>query len=491
MISAIIAACGLAVSHGDTPQAILSRARHVLGMDDPNGPVLVITSREATAHAFESDRMYPPYLTLIDDHSTWIDPSTGVARDSMTGAFGQSSLTLSDDRSAWSEHRASWAAAEQERALDPRLLIHTWSTARDVHVAGRCVYRDYARVVLTRTGPYGPEQLFIDPKTGFVTKLDRIEPQYLWGQVHVEYVYNSWLLYGAGGFGGGDVLMPTSATRVVDGIDEITRSLDNVARVPRDSAPSLVMPATGAASTIETPGFLRPSPVDTVRLGPRTFVLANPGYNEIVSLIHDTVYVLDATQSEIRARTDSTWIARLFPGRHPVALIVTDLAWPHVSGVRFWVASGATIISRDMSRSFLERVVARRWRASPDKLETHRRALRFIPVHESLARSGIGLYAIDGAGSEGALMAYLPTDGVLWASDYVQTLDAPALYTTEVYTAACRFGLAPAKVVAEHHPVADWSVLTEMVRRQPIADYPPECVRTSGKSTSDPTTKLK
>jgi hypothetical protein len=131
MINAIIAACGLAVSHGETPEAILSRARHVLGMDGPNASVLVVTSREATAQAFQSDRMYPPYMTLIDDHRTWIDASTGVARDSVTGSFGQSLLTISDDRSAWSERGASWAAAEIERGLDPRLLVHAWSASPD------------------------------------------------------------------------------------------------------------------------------------------------------------------------------------------------------------------------------------------------------------------------------------------------------------------------------------------------------------------------
>ena len=155
----------------------------------------------------------------------------------------------------------------------------------------------------------------------------------------------------------------------------------------------------------------------------------------------------------------------MFPGRHPVALVVTDLAWPHVAGVPFWVASGATIISRDMSRTFLESVIARRWH------------MKFRPVRESLVRPGIGLYAIDGVGSEGALMVYLPNDRALWASDYVQTLEAPALYTTEVYAAACRFALAPTRVVAEHQPVADWSTLVEMVRRQPIADYPAACAR--------------
>jgi hypothetical protein len=185
--------------------------------------------------------------------------------------------------------------------------------------------------------------------------------------VHVEYVYTSWLLYGTGGFGAGDVLMPATATRRVDGEDEITRTLIDVARVARDSSPPLSMPDTARASTVETPGFLRPTPLDTVRLGPQTFVLANPGYNEIVSLLHDTVYVLDATQSEARR------------------------------------------------------------------------------------------------------------DGVLWASDYIQTLDAPALDTTEVYAAACRFSLTPSRVVAQHHPLADWSTVAAVVRRQPIADYPTAC----------------
>jgi hypothetical protein len=446
-----------------------------------NGAMLHIVAREVTTHAFESDRTYPPYLTFVDDHRVWLDPSTGVERDSSSGAFGQSSLTLSDDRAVfafrdagWQQQNATWTNTERSRALDPRLVVHDWSTAPDVRTVGRCRYRDYQRIVLTRSGVYGPEELYIDPKSGFVTKLDRIEPHYLWGQVHVEYVYTTWLLYGDAGFGAGDVLMPTTATRVVDGEDEITRTLDAVSRIPRDSAPPLAMPAVTTPPTVEIPGFLRPAPLDTVRLGPHTFVLANPGYNEIVTLVHDTVYVLDATQGETRARADSTWIGRLFPGHHPIALVVTDLAWPHVAGVRFWVASGATVISRDMSRGFLEKVVARRWRLHPDKLESQRvrSALVFRPVRESLVGPGIGLYAIDGAASEGALMAYLPGDRVLWASDYIQTLEAPALYTAEVFAAVRRAGLAPMRVVAEHQPLADWSAVAAIVARQPIADYP-------------------
>ncbi len=467
----LLAACTMAGSPADSPSAILARARHVLGMDANGGSLIRITSRDVTAHGYESDRMYRPYLTYVDDHVIVLDPATGIERDSSSGAFGQRSVTLDDDHAVWSEQRASWANTEGARALDPRLVIHVWSAASDVHVTGRCSYRDYERVVLTRNGVYGPEHLYVDPKTGFVVKLDRFEPHYLWGQIHVEYVYMTWLLYGA------DVLMPMTVTRLVDGDEEVTRTFIDVSRVPRDSAPPVAMPAAGTVSEVVTPGFLRPAPVDTVRLGPNTFVLANPGYNEIVSLLHDTVYVLDATQSEARARTDSAWIGRLFPGRHPVALVVTDLAYPHVAGLRFWVASGATVISRETSRAFLASVVARRWQLHPDKLESLsvRPALRFRPVRQTLLGQGIGLYAIDGIGSEGALMVYLPGDGVLWASDYVQQLNGPALYTSEVYAATCRYRIAPHRVVAEHQALADWSTLQAIVQRQPLGDYPVAC----------------
>ncbi len=103
--------------------------------------------------------------------------------------------------------------------------------------------------------------------------------------------------------------------------------------------------------------------------------------------------------------------------------------------------------------------------------------MHFRGVGETRNGRDIGYYAIDGIGSEGALMVYLSRDGVLWASDYVQTLSAPSLYATEVYAAACRYGLSPSRVVAQHQPLADWSALADVVHRQPIADYPVSCNR--------------
>lgn len=82
--------------------------------------------------------------------------------------------------------------------------------------------------------------------------------------------------------------------------------------------------------------------------------------------------------------------------------------------------------------------------------------LKVIGVDDQYQAAGgaISLHAIDGIGSELALIAYLAHDRVLWASDYLQTVDGPTLYATEVWRAAERDGLHPESAVAEHLALA-------------------------------------
>jgi hypothetical protein len=183
-------------------------------------------------------------------------------------------------------------------------------------------------------------------------------------------------------------------------------------------------------------------------------------YNEVVVLERDTVFLLDATMSDARARQDSSWIARLFPGPHPVVVVVTDLAWPHIGGVRFWVARGATIVSHAINRSFLEQIVERRWTRNPDVLETVRATSRFrfraVTDSASLAGGRLRVHAIDGIASEGALLAWHSPSGFLWAGDFIQDVSGPSLYATEVLRAVERLGLSPVRAAAEHVPPFDW-----------------------------------
>lgn len=153
--------------------------------------------------------------------------------------------------------------------------------------------------------------------------------------------------------------------------------------------------------------------------------------------------------------------------RHPLVLVVTDLAWPHIAGVRYWIGQGATVVSHPASRAFLKRVLNRKWTLQPDVLEQRRAKVRFTfrPVNGSLALAGgaIQLRPIDGAGSEGAIIAFFAAERFLYAGDYTQgggPDSFAATYAREVAAAVNRAAFTPERFAAMHLPLNDWSSLS-------------------------------
>ena len=435
-----------------------------IGLAHAGDSVATLHAIDVRQHGFESDRMYPPFLVEVANTDLWFDPATGTERTtshSTISGFEFDAATLGDGHASYAVGDTTLTPSEEvhgalydSRPLNVWAVISDWKSAKDVRVEGLCTYRDYPRLVLSRRGARGLERLFLDPKSGYPVKLDRVDPHYLWGQVHVEFVYSTWQRVG-------NMHVPGAAFRVVDGVTDLARTFGVRRLVRRDSAPSLVLPAHSDEMAIALPVFLQPTKPDTIRVSATTFLLRNRGYAETVALVRDTVFVFDATQSDERVHQDSLWIGKLFPGRHPIVVVVTDIAWPHVSGVRGWVARGATIVAHRAARDFLTQVVNRRWTMQPDMLERRRARtpFRFRAVDGSLVLAGgdIRLFAIDGVASEVALAAFVRPDRFLWGSDFIQDLVEPTQYVEEVVAAVRREGVEPEKVAAEHVPLSNWS----------------------------------
>jgi hypothetical protein len=478
LIAAMIAASGDSAScrkvSGFDAHTLLRRAADRTGLPRSKDSVLKVGGYDVREHAFESDRMYPPALTEVVKIEEWFEPATGVDRivsHSTIGGYEFDEQTLGDPHASYVVRDTSLMANEEThtalyetRPLNVWAVLEDWLAATDVRVEGQCNYRDYPRLVLSRHGPRGAERLFLDPKSGYPTKLDRVEPHYLWGQVHVEFVYSTWQRMGNAHY-------PGAAFRVEDGMTAVSRAYGSRRFVARDSAPPMTLPGRAGEMAMAIPAFLAPTKPDTVRVSATTFLLRNRGYAETVSLMRDTVFVFDATQGEERVRQDSAWIGKLFPGRHPIVVVVTDLAWPHVAGVRAWVARGATIVSQRAARDFLAQVVNRRWTLAPDQLERERghAALHFRAVDGSfdLAGGDIQLFPIDGAASEVALAAFVRPDRFLWASDFVQNLRSPTQYVDEVVAAVRRAGVSPLTVAAQHTPLGSWERVVSLAERAP------------------------
>jgi hypothetical protein len=460
-----------------TAREVLERVARAIGMDGDGDRALRVRWSGHVVNDFQSDRSYEPFFSLFQAADTYFDAQGGgLATRSRGGAYVGSELTatpfilLGGPWAAWvlrdtlvrpagngadMRHTNAWAA------------VHDFRHAGEARLAGRCVYRDYPRIALTRTGIFGAERLLVDPKTMIPVALVREEPHPLWGQVRVDYVWSNWMDVTGGG------VYPFTAFRMVDGEQNIGITATSVALMARDSAPRLTIPDTALRADAVSSLFAKPPRPDTVRVNDHTYLLVNPMYTVAVTLLRDTVFVLDATTSEARARQDADWVRRLFPGQHPVVLVVTDLAWPHIGGVRYWVASGATVVSHRASRDFLQRIVDRRWTREPDQLEQKRSAVRFVfrPVSDSLVLAGgeLVLHAIDGISTEGALMGFMKNGAFLWASDYIQNVRQASGYMREVFRATRRVGVAPEQFAAQHVGLTPWATVEALMHDESAA----------------------
>ncbi|GAB5536406.1 MAG: hypothetical protein Rubg2KO_26550 [Rubricoccaceae bacterium] len=438
------------------PAALLDRAVTAAGIDGSG--VVHAQLADIVAQPFQSDRPYPPFFSVVLNRELWYDLDTGTERvEGTTTYVGQGpfpnptmlrgSTTLQMERG---EQRVQVPTRfGPSRELNAWAVLHDWRAGESVQMVAECLYRDFPRIVLERTTENGPERLYLDPESGLPVKLDREEEHILWGQTRVEYLYSTWIA-------AGDGMMPGASFRIVDGLVETSRTVADVEQVITEDVPDLAL-SDDATVIPSQPDFMP----DTVRVAEDVYLLVTRAYTEAVALVNDTVYVFDATTEEARALADMERIAQLFPGDHPVVVVVTDLAWPHVAGVRAWVSKGATVLSHTTSEPFLRRVVEHRWTRQPDRLEQRRSSatFRFVGVDEAveLGNGRIRVAPIGGIGSEGALMAYLPDVDFLWASDYIQTLQTPSTYAAEVIQAAERLGWTPETVSAQHLPLVPWS----------------------------------
>jgi hypothetical protein len=469
---AVVAVTTAVAARVNRPEATaaeaLARARNAMGFQRLGGRILHWHAATASQQAYQSDRTYPPYFAAMIDEDAWFDASTRVLRTDAKTVFpgfgpGAPSATIDDGVNAVvSRGERTTPLARRlatERGLTPWAVVADWSAAAGVAVAQPEMYRDYRRDVLVRDTPEGRQRLFLDAKTGFPVKLEFVEPHYLWGQQRIEYLWSTWTMTDG-------VALPGAAFRLVDGETELSQTTGTTEIVAASAAPPLAAPPAPSSTPSDLPRYLQPIPPEAISVSAGVSLLTNAGYTEAVALVGDDVFVFDATQGEARARLDQQLIERLFPGRRNVTVVVTDTAWPHVAGVRYWVSQGATVAAHAAAASFLQRVIERRWTLAPDALERARSSGRAAPLKliaidrpTELGGGRVRLVPIDGIGSEVALMAYLPEAKFLWASDYIQTLDTPSLYAAEVLRAADRVGITPERVAAQHLALTNWSAV--------------------------------
>ena len=206
------------------------------------------------------------------------------------------------------------------------------------------------------------------------------------------------------------------------------------------------------------------------KLGDGVYLILG-GYAAIAVDFKDYIVVIEGPQSEERASAIIAKAKELIPGKPIKYVVNTHAHYDHSSGLRTFMAEGATIITHQVNKPFLEKVGTMPHTLNPDKLEQAKKKPSIETMTEKKVLTDgnhvIELYHMTGIGHhDGLIMAYLPKEKVLLEADAYNPQPAnatppspPSPYTLALVANIERLKLDVNRIVPVHYP-ADNRVVT-------------------------------
>jgi hypothetical protein len=162
---------------------------------------------------------------------------------------------------------------------------------------------------------------------------------------------------------------------------------------------------------------------------------------------------------------------RRFPNLPLKAVITTSDAFPHLGGVREYVAQNVPVYALDANRPLLDHIVAARHTFEPDALERTPRKAKFVVISKKTtigtSPNRLEIYPIRSESGERMMMVYFPEHRLLYGSDLVQKMRDGNFfmpqYLAELIQAVTRENLTVENVISMHGDKLPWSVITTAV----------------------------
>src|SRR5207245_3479303 len=136
----------------------------------------------------------------------------------------------------------------------------------------------------------------------------------------------------------------------------------------------------------------------------------------------DTITIIESGQSEARGQAVIAEAKRLIPNKPITYVVNTHSHVDHSSGLRAAVSEGATILTHQLNKAYLEKTLSLPHTLNPDKAQQNGKK----PVVEAMGEKKtltdgthtIELYHLQNFGHhDGMLIAYLPKEKVLLEAD--------------------------------------------------------------------------
>lgn len=356
----------------------------------------IVTSEfEATgAHDIAGDRLRIDYdrararFNLQRTYSVIVQGQVGVI-DGNEGNFGGPDGFVDMTTARWA------ATRKQEWLLNPQLLLRA-TPAEQVSDEGVDLVGDSLHHVLVVADEVSPISLFVDVRTGELSKLATVENDYLLGDTPLEVFYSGW----QAGDDADGVRFPSDVLITFDGQVVHTERRTSVAVNPELGDDLFAFPA-GAEPQYDQAdegrgdrnhqyhqsfaafGFPRDvlqSSVVANELVEGVFHLTGGSHHSMIVDQADGLVLLEAPLNEARALAILDWAESEFPDKAIAHVVATHHHHDHTGALRTLVARGAVVHVGAPSQRFFERAFASTHTIEPDELARQPRAAEIRPV---------------------------------------------------------------------------------------------------------------
>ena len=227
----------------------------------------------------------------------------------------------------------------------------------------------------------------------------------MFGDMLVEYTYSLYKDFDG-------VKFPTSIVQKQGGFPTLEWTVADV----KLNVPANIKPAPAAG------GGQAPAPPPPSEKLAEGIYLIKGGHASLAFDFRDHIVILEGPNSEQRGLYIISEAKRLIPNK-PIRYVVnTHTHFDHASGLRPFVAEGATVITHEVNKPFLERVFSLPHTLNPDTLSRSKRTARIETMTEKKVLTDgnhvIELHQQQGTGHHpGIIFAYLPKQKILFAGD--------------------------------------------------------------------------
>ena len=387
----------------------------------------------------------------------WSGAGTVTIVDSSAAAMKRGERIAPAGRTAFDDGRRRIELAP-ERLLLAALAAPDLAAAADVTVHGvpqRVVtfgWRGQRARLLIDAGDFVPTAL----------ELDGDDDNGIWGTVRQTTYYSLWTLLPGG------VRYPLQTDLEWNGV---TKSSSTITKITVNDAiddAAFTIPDDVRRAFAAAPA----AGVSTLTLDRKRSVEVAPGIIQYsgawnVAFVDqpDGIVIIEAPIGSRYSAEVLDEAGKRYPGKKVKAVLTTSDAWPHLGGVREYVARGIPVYAFHLNRPILERLLKADYATHPDTLAKSPRAARFTWVSgKTVLGTGdnrLELYPVRGENGERMMAAYFPALKLLYTSDEIQRQRAGGFfmpeYLLEVRDTIQREHLAVDRIFGFHVGPTPWS----------------------------------